>query len=93
MTNPTAVYTLKGRKVKERQLFVRTYYIQSEFTTGTYFIDGGRAFYISAEDGEVGRCNFNAGFLNSGHTKSIEPLDDFYNGAVSEDGGENGSKE
>ena len=87
MTNPTAVYTLKGCKVKERQLFVRAYYVQGEPATGTYFINDSRVFYISSEDGEVGRCNFNAGFLNSGHTKSIEPLDKFYNGAV-DDGGE-----
>ena len=82
MTNPTAVYTLKGQKIKERQLFVRTYYVQGELTTGTYFIDGGRAFHISTEDGEVGRCNFNAGFLNSGHTKTIELLDEFYDGEL-----------
>jgi len=85
MTNPAAVYNLKGCKIKERQLFVRTYYIQRKLTTGTYFIDGGRAFCISADDGEVGRCNFNAGFLNTGHTKSIQPLDKFYDGAVGED--------
>ena len=82
MTNPAAVYHLKGHKIKERQLFVRTYYVQRKLTTATYFIDGGRAFSISADDGEVGRCNFNAGFLNTGHTKSIEPLDRFYDGAV-----------
>jgi hypothetical protein len=82
MTNPTAVYDLKGCKIKERQLFVRSYYIGCELTTGTYFIDGGRAYFISADDGEVGRCNFNAGFLNTGHTKSIEPLDQFYDGEI-----------
>jgi len=85
MTNPTAVYNLKGCNIKERQLFVRTYYVQGEPTTGTYFIDDSRAFYISSEDGEVGRCNFNAGFLNSGHTKSIEPLDQFFDGAIGDD--------
>ena len=85
MTNPTAVYNLKGCNIKERQLFERTYYVGRELTTGTYFIDGGRAFFISTEDGEVGRCNFNASFLNTGHTKSIKPLDAFYDGAVGKD--------
>jgi len=82
MTNPNAIYTLKGQEIKERQLFLRKYYVDRIPHTGTYFIDGGRAYYISAEDGEVGRCNFNAVFLNSGHTKSIEPLDEFYEGVV-----------
>ena len=84
MTNPTAVYSLKGCKIKEHQLFVRTYYVQRELHTGTYFIDGGRAFSIGTDDGEVLRCNFNASFLNTGHTKSIKPLDEFYCGEVPE---------
>jgi len=82
MTNPNAIYTLKGQKIKERQLFLRNYYVDRIPYTGTYFIVDGRAYYISAEDGEVERCNFYAVFLNSGHTKSIEPLDEFYEGAV-----------
>ena len=82
MTNPTAVYNLKGCEIKERQLFMRAYYIQRVLHTGTYFIDGGRAFCIDADDGQVRRCNFNACFLNTGHTKSIQPLDEFYMGAV-----------
>jgi hypothetical protein len=82
MTNPNAIYTLKGQEVKEHQLFLRNYHVDRKPHTGTYFIDGGRAFFISKEDGEVGRCNFNANFLNSGHTKSIEPLDEFYEGEI-----------
>jgi len=82
MTNPNAVYILKGQKIKERQIFIRTYYVERKLTTGTYFIDGGRAYNIGAEDGEVGRCNFNAAFLNTGHTKSIEPLGSFYEGEL-----------
>ena len=85
MTNPNAIYKLKGQKIKERQIFERIYNVERTLTTGTYFIVGGRAFNISAEDGEVGRCNFNASFLNTGHTKSIKPLDKFYEGAVDED--------
>jgi hypothetical protein len=85
MTNPTAVYNLKGCKIKERQLFVRTYHVQRKLHTGTYFIDGGRAFSISPDDNEVGRCNFNASFLNTGHTKSIQPLDKFYEGTIGAD--------
>ena len=82
MTNPTAIYSLKGHKIKERQLFVRTYYVERRLHTATYFIDGGRAFSFSADDGKASRCNFNASFLNTGHTKSIEPLDEFYMGAL-----------
>ena len=87
MTNPSAVYNLKGCKIKEHQLFRRTYYVHScngnrELHTATYFIDGGRAYFVDADNGEAGRCNFNASFLNTGHTKSIEPLDEFYKGAV-----------
>ena len=82
MHNPTAVYNIKGHKIKERQLFKRDYYVNREPATGTYFIDGGRVFSIDSEDGSAGRCNFNASFLSSGHTKAITPLDDFYVGAV-----------
>jgi hypothetical protein len=85
MTNPTAVYSLKGCKIKERQLFVRTYYVERKLRTATYFIDGGRAYSVDSDDGTISRCNFNAGFLNSGHTKSITPLDEFYWGAVGKD--------
>jgi len=77
MTNPNAIYTIKGHEIKERQIFIRNYFVSGEPYTGIYFIDGGRAYYISKEDGEVGRCNFNASFLNTGHTKSIEPLAEF----------------
>ena len=85
MHNPTAVYNIKGHIIKERQLFKRDYYVNREPSTGIYFIDGGRAFAIDKEDGSAGRCNFNANFLNSGHTKAITPLDDFYDGAVGQD--------
>ena len=85
MTNPTAVYNIKGCKIKERQLFVRTYYVQRKLTVGTYFIDGGRAYYISTDDREIVRCNFNVGFLDSGHTKTIEPLNEFYKGTLDKD--------
>jgi hypothetical protein len=84
MTNPTAVYSLKGCKIKERQLFVRTFYVERKLHTATYFIDDSRAYSVSADDGEISRCNFNASFLNTGHTKSITPLDEFYWGAVGE---------
>jgi len=82
MTNPSAVYTLKGQEIKERQFFLRSYHVDRKPHTGKYFIDGGRAYCIDSEDGEITRCNFNATFLNSGHTKSIEPLDEFYEGDV-----------
>ena len=84
MFNPNAVYNLKGHEIKEHQLFLRNYHVDRKPYTGKYFIHGGRAYSICTEDGEVSRCNFNAGFLNSGHTKSIEPLDEFYEGEISE---------
>jgi hypothetical protein len=80
MNNTT--YRIKGFDIKERQLFIRSYSVQGEPRKATYFIDGGRAYSVSADDGKAGRCNFNAGFLNSGHTKAIEPLDEFYEGRV-----------
>jgi hypothetical protein len=82
MTNPTAVYSLKGQNIKERQLFVRTYHVQRKLRKATYFIDDSNAYSVDAEDGTISRCNFNARFLNSGHTKSIEPLDKFYWGSL-----------
>lgn len=87
MTNPSAVYNLKGCEIQERQLFKRIYYVpncsgQRILHTATYFIDGSRAYSIDADSGEASRCNFNASFLNSGHTKAIEPLNEFYEGNV-----------
>lgn len=82
MTNPNAVYNLKGQEIKERQLFLRNYHVERKPHTGKYFIDGGRAFSIDSETGEARRCNFNADFLNREYTKSIEPLEEFYEGAV-----------
>ncbi len=85
MTNPATVYEIKSCDIKERQLFVRSYYVQHELCTGTYFIDGGKVFYISADDGEIGKCNFNPGFLNTGYTVSIQPLDEYYRDAFSKE--------
>ena len=84
IANPNAIYNLKGHEIKERQIFLRHYHVNRKPHTGTYFIDSGRAYSISAEDGEVGRCNFSAEFLNSGHTKSIVPLEEFYEGIITE---------
>ena len=87
MSNPNAIYNLKGCEIKERQLFVRTYYSPAlqgkrELSTATYFIDGGRAYSVDKETGEASRCNFNASFLNTGHTKAIQPLEEFYESAI-----------
>ncbi len=75
--NPSAVYTIKGHEIRERQLFERSFNVQREATTGIYFIEDGKAFYID-DDGKAVRCNFSVDFLNRGYTKSIEPLDKFY---------------
>jgi hypothetical protein len=72
-------YELRGHKIRERQIFLRTYTLVRERQTAKYFIKDGRAYYLN-DDGGACLCNFGADFLNRSPTIMIEPLDEFYGG-------------
>ena len=82
------LYKLKGgHRVRERQLFQRTYPVlgSDELHTATYFIHREKVYSVDPETGEPSKCNFSAGFLNTKHRQTFQPLDEFYEGAVGEE--------
>jgi len=84
----TNLYKLKGgHKVKERQLFQRTFPIwgSDELHTATYFIRREKVYSIDSETGKPSKCNFNASFLDTKYKQTFQPLNEFYEGTVGED--------
>ena len=83
------LYKLKGGyKVKDFQLFRRTYPVlcSDELHTATYFIHREKVYSIDPETGKPSECNFGTNFLTTRYKHTFQPLDEFYEGAVNEDG-------
>ncbi|MCL2082502.1 MAG: hypothetical protein FWH04_04610 [Oscillospiraceae bacterium] len=85
----TNFYKLKGgHRVKDFQLFQRTYPVSNcdELHTATYFVHREQVYSLKSETGKPSECNFNAGYLNKKYGHTFQPLDEFYEGTVDEDG-------